>query len=146
MATKGQLERNIIGWFTVNGAHVPIYQGETKEQAVKRHIDSTVKKNETDKEAQKKVSKKNSEKLNKEQKIKDNLKSNFGLSEKEKSKTVKDIANVRKKYDVSKIAKKVWDEDMGTRKLTSYLQTITKSPDEITALMTAISLEVEKYK
>ena len=33
-------EDNIVGWFTKNGAHIPIYDGETSEEAARRFFES----------------------------------------------------------------------------------------------------------
>lgn len=34
-------ERKVKQWITVNGVHVPIFEGESKEEAVKKHLDQT---------------------------------------------------------------------------------------------------------
>lgn len=47
-------------WITVNGIHIPIYEGETKAQAINRHI---IEKNEETKEKQIEANKKQADEL-----------------------------------------------------------------------------------
>ena len=65
--------REVKAWFTVNGQHIPIFEGESKSQAVNRYI---AEKNEEVKNKQISENKKQADKLNK----KDN---NKALSKKE---------------------------------------------------------------
>lgn len=54
-----------IGWITVNGVHVPLYEGESKADAVRRSI---VEKEEKQKDSQIKKAKDTADKLNAEKK------------------------------------------------------------------------------
>ena len=36
-------DKKIVGWFTMNGKHVPVFEGESKEDAVKRSVKGGVK-------------------------------------------------------------------------------------------------------
>jgi len=60
-------ERKIVDWFTMNGKHVPIYEGESKQDAVNRSI---VNDNEDKKSAQISKNKAQADNLNKDAKIK----------------------------------------------------------------------------
>ena len=54
-------DREIIGWFTVNGQHRPIYEGESKEDAYRRAV---AKSNEDTKQRQIAKNKEQADKLN----------------------------------------------------------------------------------
>ena len=58
-------EREIVGWITVNGAKVPLFKGESKEDAINRHI---AKENETKKANDIAKNKEQADKLNEKDK------------------------------------------------------------------------------
>ena len=58
-------EREIIGWFTVNGVHRPIYEGESKEDAYNREVATL---NEKTKQSQIAKNKEQADKLNNKEK------------------------------------------------------------------------------
>ena len=60
------MAREIVDWFTMNGKHIPIYEGESKQDAVNRSIANS---NEDKKSAQISKSTEQADKLNKESKI-----------------------------------------------------------------------------
>lgn len=66
-------EKEVIGWITVNGNHVPVYKGESPSMATKRFIkekdatDSIVEKNEEAKERTIEKAKEEAKKLNEEE-------------------------------------------------------------------------------
>lgn len=66
-------EREILGWITVNGNHVPVYKGESPSMATKRFLreksntDKVVEKDRKEKERSIEQNKKEAEKLNKEE-------------------------------------------------------------------------------
>lgn len=69
-------EKEVIGWITVNGNHVPVYKGESPSMATKRFIkekdatDSIVEKNEEAKERTIEKAKEEAKKLNSEEEVK----------------------------------------------------------------------------
>lgn len=58
-------------WITVNGVHVPIFDGESKEDAVKRMISKVADKNADDKKKQIQKNKEQADSLNKAERIKE---------------------------------------------------------------------------
>ena len=64
-------DREVKDWITVNGKHIPIYEGETKQTAMERHRKEMADKYIKEKEAQQSKSKEQADKLNKEETIKD---------------------------------------------------------------------------
>ena len=57
-------EREIVDWFTANGKHIPIHEGESKEDAYKRYNKSVANKNEDTKQKQIAKNKEQADKLN----------------------------------------------------------------------------------
>lgn len=70
-------QKEPIDWITVNGAHVPLYDGESKEQAISRHL--SIIKAEKDKELQIAKNKEQADRLNGKIDHVGSYKKNFGI-------------------------------------------------------------------
>lgn len=56
-----------IGWITLNGNHIPLYQGDSKAEAIQRFINAKVKNESETKEKQIEQAKEEADKLNEQQ-------------------------------------------------------------------------------
>ena len=61
----------IVGWFTVNGTHIPIYEGEKKSDAIRRHTQEKTNEYLAKQKSDIEKNKKTATKLNEEEKKKD---------------------------------------------------------------------------
>lgn len=96
-----------VAWITVNGVHVPIFDGQTKEEAIKSHLAKRAYNEEASKEKQLAQSKKEAEQKNAEKeapKYKDATtykefeKANFELIKNELMTTDKDLDDIKEEW------------------------------------------------
>ena len=88
-------EREVDQWITVNGKHIPIYKGESKQDAINRAI---AKRNEDNKDKQIANNKKQSDELNKKTLMQRNAEA-LGIDyEKNAEKLVKDYNDKLQEY------------------------------------------------
>ena len=73
--------KQVKDWFTVNGQHIPIFEGESKSQAVNRYI---AEKNEETKSKQISENKKQADNLNKKENKKENKRA-YTIAERKKA-------------------------------------------------------------
>ena len=83
-------ERKITGWFTMNGKHVPIYEGESKKDAVNRAVANS---NEDTKEKQIAKAKEQADKLNGKE---PNLRTESGMAQKMYGKSFSELSEEQK--------------------------------------------------
>lgn len=101
-------ERKVKAWITINGVHVPIYEGESKEDAVKRSISKAkenVKANEDQKEKDIARNKAERDKLNEKSKYEQ-----AGLNESEVKEYLKNNPDARREANMLLKAGRDFDE------------------------------------
>lgn len=99
------MAREVESWITVNGQHIPIFKGESKQDAVNRAIAN---KNEDTKEKQIAKAKEQADKLNGKDVITHEHPKNqqsTKVTVKKKKPTPEEVANLKKLYEQVQIAK-----------------------------------------